>query len=554
MKKRIALTALLCSLLLASCSNGTSVVKNPYEEMGLEGNAAQDQVAVTSSDSLKNLLQKASTLTKYSYEITSNVVGSEGHFINYFTPHAWYEENDDPSKSFGYAETLNDRYLFKYYLSEDEKEVYPSVYEYSGYSTMEKVQGLYTSFTLVHIALLQSCMETFQATQLSTNHFIITDNETATVFRFMTTFGSSIADYLVAVYVDIIDEVSYQFKVTCDLGNYGNIICQFKPLYSSKIDFVNDMVLSGELRGVDYYPDVQDLLSEKMASDNFVLKGIKQDQEIGHPYTIHCTKKYFFLEYAEGLSYTDFGYVLVPKNTEITYQNTDENGNTSMVTQTLTYDACYGFSRKKDGSFIYDSFLGPVEANGIHYEEVEQLPDVGNTNTLYICPNPDGEGKVVYEWMVVSTDKDENDVYGFARYSTWPDSVGSFYFNGASATFYLSGTPLTQLGGYYFEKDHGQENAYYTEDNSVLTALANGLFGWGFQPTTTWMSYVQQAKLKIHKDEQGVIVGADIGLSVLASTDGGQRKAHDIYYTVEDFGQGNVPEVEAFLAGKEKTL
>lgn len=540
MKKKLNLTFSFL-LLLSSCNQFTSSIG------GLEDNAELDKVTTQDVQTVRDILKKASFITTFSYETTVNVTGSESHFVDYYTPHAWYEDNDDKQSSFGYAETKENSYLFKYYLSDDEEEVYPSIYEYSGINEQEKVQGLYSSLTITHINLLSSYVDDMDCVYAGTNKFIVTDIDVVTIFRFMTTYGSAIADYLVAVYVDIVSLENTIFSVTIDLGDYGNIVSIFTPLETTKIDFVNEKVSNGDLIGVDYYEDVHTLLYEKMTLDNFVLEGIKQDELTFYPYTINCTKNYFYLTFDESYEgYNNFGYVLVPKNQEITYQELQEDGSKQVITQTLDYDACYGISEDENGNIFFDSFLGPVENESIHYQEVDTLPTEGSEDILYITLDDEGN-KVVYEWIALYEDKDGNKTYGYNKYSSWYDSVGDFYFNGASATFYLSGTPLTNLGFIFFEKDLINEDSYYSTSSDILSALANGLFGWGFQSTTTWMSYVTKATLKINKDSSDEIISADIGLNVLASTNGGITKEHNIYYTVSDFNQGNVAKIDTFL-------
>lgn len=546
MKRKNILLLALAFTCFACSSNAVNPIKTPTEDGGLGGNQEGDNIPAQSTEALQNLLKRVSKITKYSYQVTTKIGGGETSFTSYYTPNAFYEDHGAGNiNSFGYAQTKTDHYLFKYYLSEDEKEVIPSIYEYGGFSdTIEKVKELYGVFTLSNFSMLAWTTETFSARYVGANKFVITDIETASIFQFMTTFGSSISDYLSAVYIEILDADTNKFKATCDLGSNGSIEAIYTDLSKSetKIDFVDKKALDGTLMGVDYYKDTKEFF-DLTKQNNYVLEGIHVKSEASEtkaPYTIHCTNNYFLLDYQD-TQYNDFGYVLVPENTEVEYT---KNGVTTK--QTLTYAACYGFSKNKEGQYYFDDFMGPVENGNIKYKEVDKLPDTGDTNVLYIVPDASGK-KVVYEWAA-----DSQGHYSFKRYSDWYDCVGDFYFNNMSATFYFSGTPLSEIGAHYFEKSRKEEkDYYYSTDPAIMSSLANGLFGWGFQPTTTWMDYIVEARLSVNKDDQDKVESAEVGLIVTASV-GGNYSDQNIYYKVKDFGKGNVEEVETFL--KEKGI
>lgn len=545
--KKILSFSLLSLMMLASCGGSSCPTSceslNPIPSIsgGLEGNASNDKVEHVSVEHLYEVLYKASRVKKYSYEITSNVRGSEGHFINYITPYAWYEENDVVEESFGLAQTYDKKEVFKYYLDE-ENNIIPSTYEYTGgYESMDKLSPLYSQLTLTHISLLQDTLDTFEAIYASSNRFLITDSDTASVFQYMTTFGFSITNYIVGVYVEILDEENLVFKAICDLGDYGDIECVFTDLTKtgSKIDHVNEKIINEGLKGIEYHEDVNTLFVDLMAKNNYVLEGIylnSSDGALTTPsYTINCTNDYFFLDYANE-NYSDFGFVLVPKNVEVTYLKDNQE-----VSQTLSYDACYGFSKDKNGNLYFDSFIGPIESN-MKYVEVDALPskEEASTDILYIVKDENGAG-TVYEY-VESTDG----VYEFKKYQSWYETVGDFYINEISASFYPSSCGITDIGHYYYEKDLNNENTYYTEDVSVLSSLANGLFGWGFQSGTDWISYVQDSYIRINKDND-VITDADITLNILASVNGSEYKKQEIYYNINSFGKGNLDFVDDFL-------
>jgi len=517
-----------------------TIIKSPNEDGGLEGNAENDLVAPQDISILKSFLLKVANVSYYTYEINVDVGSTKAHFINHYTPYAWYEESDDPSLSFGYAEEMETGNVFKYYLNEDETEVIPSIYLYTGYNNeMNELKSLYSPLSITHINLLLSNMDDFSAIPIGVNKFIITDLNIGSIFQYMTMYGSSIMNYINTIQLEITSFDNNTFITTIDLGEYGKIVSEFKPVTNSKIKFVNDAIIAGELKGVKYHNDMYDFFKNKISSNNYVLHGIKQPGSSQYPYTIHCTNNYFFLEY-DSLNYPGFenyGFAIVPKGKEITYYEKDSYGVEQAITKTLNYTSCYKFKQRDDGSFYFTSLIGPLEKDNITYLEVDNLPATGTKNVIYIVEE---EGKkVAYEWRDSSKD--------YIEYSSsWFNSVGDYPMDNISATFYLSSTPLTTIGPNYYEKDLKEENTYYSDDNGVLSVLANGLFGWGFQSTTTWMDYIKNSKIRVNKDLNNEILSYDICLDVLASYND-EYALHEIYYTVDSFGEGNVTEIEDFL-------
>ena len=179
------------------------------------------------------------------------------------------------------------------------------------------------------------------------------------------------------------------------------------------------------------------------------------------------------------------------------------------------------------------------------YQELDKLPSNGVQGVLYIVPNEEGK-KIAYEWMETSTGE-----FTFVEYSSWYDDVSSFPINDIGATFYLSGTALSTIGAMYFEKDHKNENTYYSKDRGITSTIANSLFGWGYQATTTWTEYVTKANLKLNIENDD-IVSADLGLSVLANVPNIGYGEQKIYYTISDFGSASVKKVENFVNGGNK--
>lgn len=539
-------TLLLTSLLLLS-SCGTTQIVSPNYNGGLGGNQEGDKVENVGTEDLYNLLNSAKNDTKYQLDIVSTVIGSEATFKNYITPNAWYE--DSGASSFGYANEKGTNAIFKYYLNENKTEVYPSIYEYVGSNedgTPIKFTNLYNPFSIAHISMLNSAMSTFEAAYISPNRYVLLDDNIISVFQYMTTYGYSLANAIVSVYIDIINLETNNFKVTFNLGDYGDVIMTYTKVSSTPIDFVDEKVKSGALKGVDYYDDVHEVLTEITAQNNYILHGIKLKTTNGSSeycnYTIYCNNDYFLLDYTDP-QYTDWGYVLVPANKTITYKKFDQTlGDYVDVTQTLTYDAFYGFAKDNQGGFYFDFFKGPVETESVKYLYVTSLPAVGTPGILYILDTGEGVPNV-YEWVEQS-----DGTFGYTLYSTWYDTVGDGYINDMTATFYLSSSGLCDIGSYYFEKDYTKENTYYSKDVSVLGTLANGLFGWGFQQTTTWISYVNNAEMTISKDSSGNITSVDLGLHIKAAVEGSAGNQF-AYYTIDSFGQASVPEVEAFLEG-----
>ena len=547
MKNKLLLP-LLMSVVLTGCSS-IIIIKSPSEDKGLEGNAENDRVPEQSVKELENLLKSVSSVKRYSFDVTVNIPGYEEHVKYYITPYALYEEADNKEDSVGYAMTKSGNFIFKYYLSDDEKEVYPSVYEYGGMGdSIEKVSGLYSAFSFAHISMLSNSMDDFSAVRTGVNKFSITDSTTASVFQYMTNYGTFTVNYMTALNIDVINFETQEFKVNIDLGSIGSIDCEFTPLKETKIDFVSAACFDGSLKGVEHYDDTLKFFN-LMSSNNFVLEGIKQSYSDGshlstYPFHINCTNDYFYLDYtSEYNSYNSFGFALVEKGKEVTVHTYDTLGNPIVVKQKLDYDACYKFTKDKNtGEFYFNDFIGPLQSSNLKYLEVDSLPSVGEIGTLYICKNDQGE-KVVYEWVDSGTGE-----YVYKVYSTWYNSVGEFPIDGKSATFYLGGTPLVDIGANYFEKDHTKENTYFCKENGILNTISNGLFGIGFQPSPTWMDYVTKANLSLNI-ENDEIISADFGLSLMANIQGVGEGEQKIYYTIKDFNNANVNEIEEFLKG-----
>lgn len=533
----IAITAMS----LLACSNSTSKPISPNENGGMEGNADSDTVIVEDDKKLEELFSYIVDNLKFSYE-TTIVSGTDiQNFTQTFTPLAWYVDENDSVDSFGYAMSPSDGYaMFKYYLNDDATEVYPSIFEYYGYDELEKVVSIYGPISLAHPYMLEDTMDSFSYSKVGPMSYMITDTETMSIFQYMTTVGTSITNYINSITITIIDEQSHIFDVAIDLGQYGEITSRYTPLETTKIDFVNEMLISGELKGVDYYDEVNDFFS-LAAQNNYTLHGPFLEYTAVEGYTIYCTNDYFYLKYGEQYAgeYYDYGYAFIKKGTDVeVVTRDDETGEINGTsTYNLNYDACFQFKENDDGELYFEQFVGPIENDGIKYVEVDQLPTIGEIDILYIVEE-NGE-KNVYIWQ-----EQGDGSYDYSFYSSWYDTVGDFYINTSAATFYLSSAGLCDYAMKLFEKvdkANGESYIYYSTNSDVVSGLANGMFGWGFQVSTTWMSYITMANLEIVKTG-GQITEGKIGLTV----------AHDsteemVYYTMSDFGTTSVAQVEEFL-------
>lgn len=563
--------AFASSLLLPACSTDSkstslNILNNGN---GLEANESEDQVVNQSIAGLKELLKKVSKINRYSYEITSTVSGSEGHFIDYFEDNCWYNLDDDSSQSFGFAleeveestetgkkQTVNK--LFKYYLDENNNPV-SSLYQYTKILSSGEYDiddTLYGPLNLVSLTMLSSYYNTLEATKISANKYLITDDVITSIFQFMTTYGLSIANYMTSCIIDVINYDTLDFKCTIKLGNYGDITGVFKDLTGKEsiLDKAKAKLDAKELKGHTYYEDTKKFF-DLTNKNNFTITGYNYHLSNGrdlskNPYTIYCTNNYFYLDYADP-AYSDYGLVLVEKGTPMTYTKTTENEDgtysSEEITQTLNYDSCYGFSMTEDG-LKFDTFEGPVETDSVKFAQYDSLDEIPESErkegVLYIVKEEGTDIKVVYEWAKVDGS------YQWQRYSGWYNDVGSFYLNSVSATFYPKAMGISNYAYNYLEQSLSDSNYYTTTNSSYMTSLANGLFGWGYQATTTWMSYVKSAYLSISKDSNGEISSAEVGLSIQGSIEGAPYGLQRCYYTYSDFGTTSSKTVEDFLTSK----
>lgn len=561
-KSLLLLSSALLLGVLASCSpevvpdpnpGDDTQIDSPSYDGGLAGNEDEDSFDNINNTNVEKILEDASKLTKYSYEVTVNVGNTNETFTQYFTPNAWYTKNEvNSANDFGYAQTKDKHELFKYYIDETKKEVYPSVYEYSGYYNNEITTELYSPLTVANIGLLTDTLDSlkdegYQA--LGGNRYVILDSETMSVFQYMSTYGSSIGNFINAFYIQIVDLEGTVFETTLDLGANGTIKGRFSPLSETPIDFVNDAVLNDGLKGVNEYLEIREI-SNLINENNFTLSGIILEENNGQvssaTATVYCANDYFLYDFVSE-KYRDFGFAFIKANTEVPvyfYNELGQMAETATLT-TYAYDACYEFERMSDGSIRFVDFIGPVENESTHYVYVDTLPEKGETGYLYITKDPETGVTNVYEYVEV------NGQYRWNVYSEWYDTVGDFYVYNYGATFYLGSTAFTALAPQLFEKAvPGDPNSYEfkTANMDITSALANGLFGWGFQGTTTWMDYITNAYLSINYTENKTLESFDLGLGVMASVGGGISGEQKIHYNFSNFGSTSVKEVEDLLS------
>lgn len=564
MKNNKLIFALLSSLLLASCSTNSIPSTDSSGEtpstsdqtsetsinQGLEKDADKDTVTPKDINDLVNVFEKAIRTATYSYSTTLNLSGVYEEYTQYFTENAWYEENHTyPSTSFGYAHDTN-KHVFKYYLDENGEGI-PSLYLDASGESEEEGDGIYDIFMITSISLLDYYMTEDMATYYRPNSYILTDDNVQSIFQFMTTYGTSIAGYVQSYRIDIDNVETGEFTSVITLAsNAGTITSKFTPLTSTPIDEISENAAKGQFFGINYYDDVKTLL-DKTATNNYVLEGIKVRQNgvllPDYSYKINCTENYFFLDYLDE-DYEDYGYMYIPSGTEITYEDRAETTTTN-VTVTNSYDTCFEYYKKSNGTYAFDKFVGPTPDGDYTFLAVNgysNLPATGDSSVYYIVKDSTTGENSVYIWTVISTDSSGNETYGYQVFSSrWYNNVGEFYINDGYATFYLTSQGIVGAGQYYYEQDREDPNFYIATDSTITSALSNGLFGWGFQATDTWKDYINNAFIKINKDEAGNIASAEIGLNVSAVSSG-TSVTLEIYYEISDFDNANLADIDTF--------
>ncbi len=557
-KKKILILAIALSFLLVGCDTGEVLPPadpdSPSYNGGMQTDVDDDTFEVVDDHAIIDLFDEVKDVTSYTYEVEVNVIGTQEKFTQIFTPNAWYVDYNS-SASFGYAQTLEDNYMFKYYINEQATEVYPSVYVWGGYQVLEKTSPLYSQFTIASINLLKGTMDTLEDDGyivVGQNRFLVTDTETLSIFQYMSTYGSSISNYIVSLYVDIIDQENLIFETTLDLGAYGEIVGRFEAQDSTKIDYVNEAVLDG-LVGIEEQTKISDAC-DLLKGNNFTINGIKTivDGEVQTDgvWTIYCTNDYFLADYHDEYNaqgYVDFGYAYIDENVPVEiYENGDLTS--TPVTSQLSYEACYEFRVDSEGNIYFVNCVGPIETESTKYLTVSSLPLTGQAGYLYIVDDGSGS-KIVYEWV-----EQKDGTFTWSQYSSWNTSVGEFYLSSdlSGTTFYPGVGGFTQLAPIYYERvDRSDENEtnFVTDASEITSTLAGSIFGWGFQESTTWQDYVTDAYFDIFYDGNNQnIESVDISLGVTASV-GGSFGVQYISYNYSEFGTTSVSSLEEAFEG-----
>ena len=528
------------------------IYESPSYDGGLEGNEANDAEEDLNNTDIETLFKKAVTFERYQYEVSVSVTSRPTeNFTQYFTPNAWYTEGN--IDNFGYAQTKDEHKMFKYYINDEANEVYPSIYEYGGYQTSEIITDLYSTLTITGISQLSPYLDEFNSEDYKyqgNNSFSILDSNIMSIFQFMTTYGSSIASFLNSLSVQIISLEDTIFETTLDLGSYGTIVGKFTPLKTTKIDFVNDAVLNSGLKGVESYSNIEEGMS-KLNGNNFTIRGIKLVEANGTTHettaTIYATNDYFVYDFVDP-DYADFGFALIKPNVEVPVYGKDATTGELLdepEMMSVAYDACYEFEVMSDGTYKFTNFIGPVENERIHYVYVDKLPQEGESGTLYITEDISNETDdlMVYEYIEV------NGKMQWSLYSTWYDTVGDFYLYNYGATLYPGSTAFTALAPKLFEKvdpSKESETNYKSSNADIVSAVSTGLFGWGFQPTTTWLDNLEDATLSLNYTENA-LTSIDIGVYITANLGSGTGAQH-VSYNYSNFGTTKVEKFEEYLS------
>ena len=528
------------------------IYESPSYDGGLEGNEANDAGEDLNNTDIETLFKKAVTFDRYQYEVSVNLTSiPTENFTQYFTPNAWYTEGN--IDNFGYAQTKDEHKMFKYYINDEANEVYPSIYEYGGYQTSEIITDLYSGLTITDISQLSPYLDEFNSedyTYQGNNSFAILDSNIMSIFQFMTTYGSSIASFINSLSVQIVSLEDTIFETTLNLGSYGTIVGKFTPLKTTKIDFVNDAVLNSGLKGVESYSNIEEGMS-KLNGNNFTIRGIKLVEANGTTHettaTIYATNDYFVYDFVDP-AYADFGFAFIKPNVEVPVYGKDATTGELLdepEMMSVDYDACYEFEVMSDGTYKFTNFIGPVENERIHYVYVDKLPQEGESGTLYITEDISNETDdlMVYEYIEV------NGKMQWSLYSTWYDTVGDFYLYNYGATLYPGSTAFTALAPKLFEKvdpSKESETNYKSSNADIVSAVSTGLFGWGFQPTTTWLDYVEDATLSLNYTENA-LTSIDIGVYITADLGSGTGAQH-VSYNYSNFGTTKVEKFEEYLS------
>lgn len=357
----------------------------------------------------------------------------------------------------------------------------------------------------------------------------------------MTQVGSSIADSMSEIRLDILDRNTNSIQVTISLGDSGNITSVLTPLETSEFDDLDAALETGEIKGYAYHEEVVTLFEDNLNHNNYTITPILDGQK--GSFTAYLANDYFLVDFADNYNesgYTDFGYMYLPSNAEVTLESIDENGNyVEGETVSVHYSACYEFDYV-DGEVHFLNLVGPNETDDMKIFEVETYEDLAaipeeNLSEGYFYIVADENYAYVYTIIDGTTGE-----YGFSKYSEWFKAVGDFYISN-SATFYTSSAAIGSLARYYMEKD--KDGNFYTTDSTFVYQMASTLFGWGFIDGTSWISYCEKAYAS-YQEAEGAITSARLGLSVRLPNGSGNIEA---VMDITDIGSTKIDPIEETL-------
>ena len=528
----------------------------PVGEDELGGGQYDDESETDATDisALKEVLELLSTKRRYTYETTYSISGATSRVIDHYGEHYFYEENlTRPQDSFGLAEEVENGQpssVFRFYV-DDSKEgldrYSSSIYEYLSLddSDPEPLEGVFSPFGVAGLhSFYQGAFDEMTGIKLSDFEYLVTSSSTYSIFQYMTQIGSSISDSMTACRITLLSLDPIRIQVVIELGDSGDVTSILTALDSTPYDDLDQALEEGTIKGEKPYSDVIDLFENTLSKNNYTALLTSTETDISN--TAKLTENYFVFDYDStynSMGYLDFGYMFLPANTEVDIEAQRPDG-TYEVTQkdfSVSYSSGYEFQIEPDGKVHFVNFIGPLENGAERYIEVESREDLDelpeedlSENYLYIVRDENR----TYRYTLLSGTEDS---YGFTPYDTWINSVGDFPLTQSGGTFYTSATALGGVARYYMEKDRSRENTYYSADSGIVSTAASTLFCFGFDSSTSWMSYAERFEAEIHRSVDGNIDGATLSEYIaLPSGDGTARFSMEI----SDIGTTEIPTVQ----------
>lgn len=542
MKKSVFAFALLS---LVSCgpaesTPGSSSSLPPSESIGggqVDTGSDYDQTDISA---LRESIVRLSTTRKYRYATEYRCLGIESDVVDYYGEHYFYEDNlTDPDASFGLAEEASgDAHpVFRFYVKGEQ--CLPSLYQYTTLSgdlaPMEEVFGPFGVAGLHNF--YQEALDELTGIAVDDDEFLITSSSTYTIFQYMTQIGSGIASIMAECRYRIVNPSTNEVEITIGLGDEGYIKSTLTPMSELPFDYIDQGLKDGSLSGIAYYPEVAEAFEVDLAADNYSFSFQIEEEGTISPGTFvaKLCQGYFLVDYLDQYNdeYSDFGFALFPSNVAVPLEDIGEDGEyVPLSNSSLPYSACYDFDLDSDGKVHFRSLIGPNQTDDLKFIEVPTKADLENLSPdklgeqyLYIVKDEN----YAYQYRQLSGSSEE---YGFVAYSQWYDTVGDFYIDNSSATFYASSSMIGSLARYYLEKE--EDGVYFTTDSSFVSQLAASLFGWGYIPGTSWRSYAEKAIVEIKEE------GIDISLEVPRPNGAGTTV---LKMMIEDIGTTEIPAV-----------